>query len=868
MENQVIAPRLVRGTGPLPCSFLIVGEKPGEEEFRRGIAFCGRTGELLDTYLYVAGLQRHQCRVTNLYPYWTGKGNPDPTPEQCELGGKLLLEEIAVCKPKYILALGRLSASWFSGRPMVMEECHGLPFVWRGIPVVPAFHPAAGFRDPWMAGCSARDIRIFVRAARDGGRRPVRVSSQVPRATYRRSRVLKVKRFPVAIDTESTPHGPWGLSFSSCQGKAAVVTIADLHSGSEVAGEVILHSALYDLPILNQMGVAVRKFTDTRIMAFLLQQEPQSLKALARRHLGIEMEEFNDVVRPHFNKHAVKFLRRARIQSLDLSDPEERLELVKGVWKIKKPQNAHRRLSNIMRDLDKGSEPDLKKRWEAIEPEMRVQIEKAVGRPFPEWSFALVPPEKQIQYSARDADVTRQLYDVLMPKVKAMGLERVLKLDVEATPMISHMQEVGMKLDIRYTRKLEKRLARECKQMLAGLRMMAGGGFSPSSPQQVAHFLFRSLGLPKVRLTRTGQASTDDKVLETLLFKFGSLRTPQALRAVQFIRLLQKYREKAKFLSTFVKPLPGYAAKDGRVHPNIRTTQVVSGRPSTFDPNLLAYPKRSEEAKHIRNCFVASEGNELLSIDFSQIELRRMAHDSGDRIMIRAYRKGLDLHAQTATLLFNIPLSDVDELKHRYPAKTINFAVMYGITARALYEQLLLAGVTKENGLPYSIDECGMLIRRWFAAYPAVRDFLEATWAETRRFGYVRSASGRIRYLPNIHIPRDGRCAMLRFEAERQAGNFKIQEGATTIVKEGIARLHQYLEAHKLYSKVKPLLWIHDELLMEVPKGTAEKYGVLFGKLLQPKDGTFRVPIRTEFSTGQRWGDLKKVKVKAKEKAA
>jgi len=605
------------------------------------------------------------------------------------------------------------------------------------------------------------------------------------------------------------------------------------------------------------MGVTITpgKLEDPQIMAFLLGTEPIGLKPGAERDCGMKMRDFEEVVRPYFDRRARAFFFRAIGPAKRVPPPAQRLKREKGLWKIYRPQPLPRRIAGVMRSIALGQDVDFRKKWRALEEDQRAALEREMGEKFPPFSFADVPKRVQIEYAGRDPDATLRRYHVLRPKIKAMGLEQVLKIDLGVVPIISRMQTGGMLLDIPFTRAMSSRLQEEGHARADELRDITKRGFlNPGSPDQIRTILFEQFRLPVGRLTSKGRKpSTDDKSLERLLIHTRGLGPASA-----FIRALQTYREVRKFDRTFVAPLPAYADARGRLHPNIRLTKVVSGRPSTFDPNFLSMPKRSALGKEVRNCFTAEEGYVIVSLDFSQIELRMMAHESGDPEMTRAFKQGLDLHARTAQLLFRIALEEVDELQHRYPAKTINFAVMYGITARALYEQLLLAGVLKDGKRPYTIEECDALIRQWFGIFGSVRDYLRSKHAETRRFGFVRDMWGRIRYLPNIHLSANGSVSHLRFEAERQAGNFPIQAGATGWAKIKLAELDQHLHREGLKDIVRPLLWIHDEFLFEVPEPRALEFARTAQRIMEEDRGRFRVPIKADFQIGPRWGSLKK----------
>jgi DNA polymerase-1 len=321
---------------------------------------------------------------------------------------------------------------------------------------------------------------------------------------------------------------------------------------------------------------------------------------------------------------------------------------------------------------------------------------------------------------------------------------------------------------------------------------------------------------------------------------------------VEFITGVQDYREADKYLGTFIAPMFLYMRRDRdgnwRIHPNFRVTRVVSGRLSSYDPNVLAFPTRSDLGKRIRLCFVAGEGWVLLSADMSQIELRLGAHFSRDRTMRQAFENGADLHALTGSVIFGIALELVNEVQ-RYVAKTINFAVFYGISAKALLEQLY-----KANIFAYTLEQCDEFIAEWFRLYSSVRSFQERLWKEAEREGFVRTLFGRICYVPNLRLTDTN----LRDAARRLAGNFPVQGSAGDLVKRAETRVHRFIEDNGLRDQVRPWLQMHDELDIEVRAGRlVEEMREQVTAAMLADQVRVSVPLKVKVGVGDSWGTAK-----------
>lgn len=455
-----------------------------------------------------------------------------------------------------------------------------------------------------------------------------------------------------------------------------------------------------------------------------------------------------------------------------------------------------------------------------------------------------VPRNVAVRYSARDADATLRISSCMAALVSAMGLDAVQGIDMAVIPMVERMQTNGILADIPHFQRLGDRMSDMMDEEVRSIWEETGRFINPNSGDQVAPLIFDELGMEPRYLTGSGKrGSTDDKTLEGLRNEHPVM--PHILN----------FREYSKIRDSFAVVLPRMVGADGRIRCVLRVTRVSSGRLAASSPNLMAIPVRSDVGKEVRSGFIAPEGCLLGTCDLDQIEMRVMAHRSGDPTLVDLFTRGEDIHAKTASQMFGIPVDQVDPMRHRYPAKRVGFGVITGITGKGLSEQMALAGVTKDNGDPYSEDDCDRLIADWFSIYPGVRDYMEDKRAEARRYGYVRDMWGRIRYLPGIHDPR----RWMREEAERQSHSHDIQGSAQGIMKLGMKAAWDgvYPMAWREGVHCEPLLQVHDELLHEIQEDAAETVlDAVKAAMCSAVD--LCVPVKAKSAIGPDWGALEK----------
>lgn len=447
------------------------------------------------------------------------------------------------------------------------------------------------------------------------------------------------------------------------------------------------------------------------------------------------------------------------------------------------------------------------------------------GRGAKQVSFDKVPVETATAYAGEDADAALRLTAVLRPKIAELGMESLYH-DVEI-PLVSVLAEVeknGILLDVDHLREMSKELEREIAGAVQRIHALAGGPFNVNSPKQLAEILFTRLGLPVIKRTKTGP-STDVEVLAQLAIRHD---LPAEVLA---------YRQLAKLKSTYVDALPALVHPEtGRLHTSLNQTVTATGRLSSSEPNLQNIPIRTDLGRRIREAFVAPAGHVLLSADYSQIELRLLAHLSGDAVLRAAFEAGQDIHTRTAAEVFGVGQDQVNpEMRRR--AKVINFGIIYGMTPYGLSSDL---GVTPL--------EAKAFIDRYFARYPGVKEYVDRTIAGARERGYVTTMLGRRRTLPDIASANNG----VRQAAERTAINTPIQGSAADMIKKAMVEIHPALRDEGLSARM--ILQIHDELLFEVPEKEIDQAKSLVARVMEGAL-PLSVPVRVDAGVGRNWAE-------------
>jgi len=531
-------------------------------------------------------------------------------------------------------------------------------------------------------------------------------------------------------------------------------------------------------------------------------------------------------------------------------DREEALQMLEPLRRVFEDDTVGKTGQNLKFDIQVLSNYDIRVRGPLfdtmiahylLEPDMRhnmdllsasylnyepVHIEELIGERGPKQkNMRDVDRDQLREYSVEDADVTWQLKEKFAPMLKKEGLEK-LAADIEMPliAVLADMERTGVMLDSDALNSFAVTLRETLIKLETEIYTLAGQEFNISSPKQLGEILFVRLKLDDyARLTKTKQYRTDEEVLQRL-----SPRHP-------VIGKVLEYRGVKKLLSTYVEALPGLVSPvTGRIHTTYNQAVASTGRLSSTNPNLQNIPVRDAEGREIRKAFIPAEGKIFLSADYSQIELRLMAHLSGDESMISDFLSGQDIHSATAAKIFNVALDEVTR-EMRAKAKTANFGIIYGISAFGLSERLTIGR-----------KEAKELIDGYFSSYPGVKAYMDESISRARESGYVTTMFGRRRWLPDIH----SRNQVVRGNAERNAINAPIQGSAADIIKIAMVRIAGRLEREMPGAKM--ILQVHDELIFEVDTGTVEKLRRL---VIEEMKGAaeLAIPLEVDTGSGNNW---------------
>ena len=440
-------------------------------------------------------------------------------------------------------------------------------------------------------------------------------------------------------------------------------------------------------------------------------------------------------------------------------------------------------------------------------------------------SFDKVPIDKARDYAAEDADVTLQLWARFKPRLATehmVGLYETIERPL--IPVLLGMETAGIKIDAPRLRTLSAEFEKRMLELEQEIHKIAGRPFNVGSPKQLGEILFDEQNLPGGKRNKNGSWATDVSILEDLAAQGHAL-------PVKIMEHRQISKLKGTYTDALVRELD---AKTGRVHTSYQMTGAATGRLASTDPNLQNIPVRTEEGRKIRQAFIAEQGHKLLSADYSQIELRLLAHVADLASLKEAFARGDDIHAITASEMFGVPVKGMDPLVRRR-AKAINFGIIYGISAFGLANQL---GIGQQEAREY--------IAKYFLRYPGIRDYMETTKEYARKHGYVKTPFGRKIHLKYINEKAQG----MRAFAERAAINAPLQGGAADIIKRAMIRLPAALKAARLKSRM--LLQVHDELLFEVPDKEIDKTKDVARKVMEGA-ATLSVPLVVDTGVGDNW---------------
>lgn len=467
-------------------------------------------------------------------------------------------------------------------------------------------------------------------------------------------------------------------------------------------------------------------------------------------------------------------------------------------------------------------------------------ITDLIGKGKNQITMAEVPIEKAAPYAAADADFTQKLYGVMKEELENKNISKLFEeVEIPLIPVLVQMQRNGVSLDTKILSEMSITLGGQLQEIQSAMFELVGHEFNLNSPKQLSEILFGELKLPPTRKTRSG-FSTDAQSLDDLK---GLLDRGESIdsdpRSYEILNRILEHRELSKLKSTYIDALPNMLNVDtGRVHTSYRQTGTTTGRLSSNEPNLQNIPVRSELGRRVREAFIAREGHSLVAADYSQIELRVLAHFSKDPGLTKAFHNGEDVHSATSALVNEIPIEEVKPEMRRI-AKILNFGVIYGLSAHGISRQ---TDLTQKEGKKF--------IDTYFEKYPGIQKYLDGVKAGCRESGYVETLLGRRRYLPDVNA----RNFRIRSQAERAAINMPIQGTAADLVKVAMIRIQKRLQESDMQSLM--ILQVHDELIFEVPDEEIPQLESVLSELM-PSSIELDVPVTIEIKKGKDWGTLR-----------
>ncbi len=484
--------------------------------------------------------------------------------------------------------------------------------------------------------------------------------------------------------------------------------------------------------------------------------------------------------------------------------------------------------------------PDSRNKGLKDQAEIRLGVEmthidELIGKGKNQITMDRVPVDRAAPYAAADAAMTFLLVDKMRPELEKKHLWQLFsEIEMPLVPVIADLNMAGVKLDLPYLAELSKEFAERLNTIQQQIFALAGEQFNIGSPKQLNDVLFGKLGLPTTGLSKTTHGfSVDADALERLSEQH------------EIVKLITDWRGLEKLKSTYVDALPQLADAEGRVHTTYNQTGAVTGRISSENPNLQNIPIRTEEGRRVRRAFIAAPGYHLLAVDYSQVELRILAHYSKDHFLTESFLYDRDIHRATAAAVYGIPFEQVTK-EQRYLAKRVNFGLLYGMGAFRL---------ARESGLP--IAEAETFIKRYFERLPGVQQYLEGSKQKAYDQGYLETLRGRRRYFPGLGsgsgVPVS---SVIRARAEREAINMPVQGTAADIIKIAMIQLSARLKAER--PRARLILQVHDELVLEVPDDDIPATAELVCEVMEHAV-ELAVPLRVEASVGLNWAEMKPV---------
>jgi DNA polymerase-1 len=474
--------------------------------------------------------------------------------------------------------------------------------------------------------------------------------------------------------------------------------------------------------------------------------------------------------------------------------------------------------------------------WTRLSQQM-IEIEDLLGKGRKQITMAQVPVDRAGTYAVADAEVVLRLKPILEKRILEEKADKLFnEIEMPLVPVLASMEMKGISLDTDFLHEMAQELDRDLSHIAQQVYQQVGEEFNLNSPQQLSHALFDRLKVPPPdgmrRKTSSGSMSTAADILE-------------ALRdAHPVVNWILDYRELSKLKSTYVDALPlDVNPQTGRVHTSYNQSGTVTGRIASSEPNLQNIPIRTDLGRKVRRAFIASRGSVLLGVDYSQVELRIVAHIANDEAMLQAFRDGQDIHATTAASILGIPLGHVTN-EQRRNAKAVNFGLIYGMSPFGL-----------SRGTELTLAEAENFVKAYFTQFPGVRAYIDNTKEFAKKYGYVETLLGRRRYFPGL---KDGTNYILRSRMERECINSPIQGTAADIMK--VAMLKVAAALPKAGLKGQMLLQVHDELVLEIPEGELDRSAKIVSDEMSSAY-QLKVPLQTEVKVGKNWGQMQMIEV-------
>jgi|GEM_PF-5064240 len=827
------------------AEIVFVGEALGRFEVMKRRPFVGMAGQELRKGIREAGISSYIIGFTNTCAC-RPPNNRDPLKEEIEYCSKRLGELICRIRPKLIVCVGRIAAAAIIGRKVSLEFEHGKVFKSKyGISAMPIYHTSASFKKPIYLRNILRDLRTAREFIRGDVVVPTRVThpdddGNVSGDYYididdpaRLSAILNTipPEAPIAIDTEYTSEGPYSIQFSAQAHTgymiyteySACIDIFKSWLGSR-RGWIAFHGADTDIGVLSRLGIDINYdlVWDTLDTARAFQDLPIALKKLGYYLFNIDSKSYKEMVRPYSNALSLDYLVRILESGESFPDPPKSVMMRKGEEVEVQLENIIKKIKRYVKRYHKGEIESLFQSWKRVPEEKgRHAVELVFGKmPFPD--LRNVPPIPRVNYACRDADLTLRLLQYQINRAAQEGMTEALAIDRGCMKIVHDMQDWGFKINTTKLEYIGLKLISRCREIERNFKAISPKpDINIRSNDDVMWLLKREGEIP--RTAPTTEASYLEKH-----------KKPTS----RLIPMVLEYRRFSKLYGTYAQPLAKQLDKNGRIHTTLTIGGTSTGRLACKNPNLMNIPVRTEIGKEIRKAFVHEDGFTLLGGDYSQIELRVMAHLSGDKNMIDAFKAGHDIHRSTASEIYGVPFDRVSDDQRR-SAKSANFGIIYGITAE---------GLANDTGL--SIDDAERLLQSLFRLYPGVRDAMDRFVAEARQNSSVRNMFGRLRYMPGINSA----VRHISEKNERMALNTPIQGTAADIIKKA---MHTLRFVYPVYNgNVRPLLQIHDELIFETRLDLVSVFSQTM-KAIMESVVKLRVPLVVDTITARSYGDMK-----------